>query len=56
MYLEEIDLCKRIREDNFKVYVLQNFKIKHIGASSSSIGEEFEKKIRLALVMVSILF
>jgi len=43
MYLEEIDLCKRIREDNFKVYVLQNFKIKHIGASSSSIGEEFDK-------------
>jgi len=43
MYLEEIDLCKRIRENNFKVYALQNFKINHIGASSTSIGEEFEK-------------
>ena len=43
MYLEEIDLCKRIRENNYKIYAMQNFRIKHIGASSTSIGEEFEK-------------
>ena len=43
MYLEEIDLCKRIRENNYKIYTMKNFSVKHIGASSTSIGEEFEK-------------
>ena len=41
--LEEIDLCKRLRKKNHKIYVCKNAKIVHIGAKSSNLGFEYEK-------------
>ncbi len=43
LYLEEIDLCKRLREKNHKIYICKNAKIVHIGAKSSNLGFEYEK-------------
>ena len=43
LYLEEIDLCKRLKKINEKIYIIKNAKIKHLSASSSNIGFEFEK-------------
>ena len=42
MYLEEIDLCKRLRNNNEKIFVSTKAKCKHLGEKSSSIGFEFE--------------
>ena len=43
LYLEEIDLCKRLRKKKHKIYVCKNAKIVHIGAKSSNLGFEYEK-------------
>ena len=43
LYLEEIDLCKRLRLANEKIYVSKLSKVKHLGAKSSNIGFEYEK-------------
>ena len=43
LYLEEIDLCKRLRKKNHKIYVCKNAKIVHIGAKSTNLGFEYEK-------------
>lgn len=43
MYMEEIDLCKRLREIDYKIYSSNMIKIRHIGEGSSLIGFEFEK-------------
>ena len=43
LYFEEIDLCKRLRVNNYKIYVNTNAKIYHKAAKSSNIGFEFEK-------------
>lgn len=43
LYFEEIDLCKRLRENNYKIYVNTKAKIFHKAAKSSNIGFEFEK-------------
>ena len=43
LYLEEIDLCKRLRKKNHKIYICKNAKIQHIGAKSSNLGFEYEK-------------
>ncbi len=43
LYLEEIDLCKRLKEKNYKIYVNTKAKIFHKAAKSSNIGFEFEK-------------
>jgi len=43
LYLEEIDLCKRLRKKNHKVFICKNAKIHHIGAKSSNLGFEYEK-------------
>ena len=43
LYLEEIDLCKRLRKKNHKIYVCKNAKIVHLGAKSSNLGFEYEK-------------
>jgi N-acetylglucosaminyl-diphospho-decaprenol L-rhamnosyltransferase len=43
LYLEEIDLCKRLREKNEKIYICKKSKITHLGAKSSDIGFEYEK-------------
>jgi len=42
MYLEEIDLCKRLKKINEKIIVSSEAKSKHLGAKSSNIGFEFE--------------
>ena len=43
LYLEEIDLCKRLRDKNEKIFIYKKAKIKHLGAKSSDIGFEYEK-------------
>lgn len=43
LYLEEIDLCRRFRLLNEKIFVSKKSKIFHIGAKSTNIGDEFEK-------------
>ena len=35
LFLEEIDLCKRIKNNNGKIFVVQNSKIKHLGKQAS---------------------
>jgi len=42
MYLEEIDLCKRLNKINEKIIVSLDAKSKHLGAKSSNIGFKFE--------------
>jgi len=43
LYLEEIDLCKRLKNKSEKIYIVKNAKIKHLAAKSSNIGFEFDK-------------
>ena len=43
LYLEEIDLCKRLKLENNKIYYNTKAKIFHKAAKSSNIGFEFEK-------------
>ena len=43
LYLEEIDLCKRVKKNNQKIYVIKNAKILHLGAKSTNLKFEFEK-------------
>ena len=43
LYLEEIDLCKRLLSSNEKIYGNNYAKIIHLGAKSSNLGFEYEK-------------
>ena len=43
LYLEEIDLCKRLKKKKKKIFIIKKSKIKHLAAKSSNIGFEFEK-------------
>ena len=43
LYFEEIDLCKRLTENNYKIYVNTKAKIFHKAAKSSNIGFQFDK-------------
>ena len=43
LYLEEIDLCKRLKSASEKIYICCKARITHLGAKSSNIGFEFEK-------------
>ena len=43
LYLEEIDLCRRLKNISEKIYIIKDAKIKHFAAKSSNIGFEFEK-------------
>jgi len=43
LYLEEIDLCKRLKLKKQKIYLNTKAKIFHKAAKSSNIGFEFEK-------------
>jgi len=45
LYLEEIDLCKRIKNKNGKIYIAQSIKIFHMGASS--VNKIFSKQVEL---------
>jgi len=44
IYFEEIDLCKRLTNNNKKIYLVPNIRIKHFGAQShnKSINEAME--------------
>ena len=35
LFLEEIDLCKRIRDNSGKIFVIQNAKVQHLGKQAS---------------------
>ena len=43
LYNEEIDLFKRLRISNLKIYIDRNSEVKHLGGKSSNIGNEFDK-------------
>ena len=43
LYLEEIDLCKRLKNKNHKIFICDNAQVKHLGARSSNIGFEYDK-------------
>ena len=43
LYLEEIDLCKRLKKKKKKIFIIKKSKIRHLAAKSSNIGFEFEK-------------
>jgi N-acetylglucosaminyl-diphospho-decaprenol L-rhamnosyltransferase len=45
IYLEEIDLCKRIKEKNRKIYLNKNIKIHHLGGSSHNKSIDFEMEL-----------
>ena len=42
MYLEEIDLCKRLHNIGENIYVTKKGVVKHAGAKSSNLGFDFE--------------
>lgn len=42
LYLEEIDLCKRIKKNNQKIFVTKTAKILHLEAKSTNLKFEFE--------------
>ena len=43
LYLEEIDLCKRLTKKGYSIYINKSAKIKHLAAQSSNLGFEFDK-------------
>tara|TARA_B100000900_G_scaffold148328_1_gene125837 strand:+ start:5535 stop:6365 length:831 start_codon:yes stop_codon:yes gene_type:complete len=44
LYLEDIDLCKRLMKSDQKIYINKSFEIHHSGAKSSNLGEkEFDQ-------------
>ena len=43
LYLEEIDLCKRLKNANQKIFISKSSKVFHSAAKSSNIGFEYEK-------------
>ena len=45
IYLEEIDLCKRIKKNNKKIFLDKNIKIHHIGGSSHNETINFEMEL-----------
>ena len=45
IYLEEIDLCKRLKEKNRKIYLDKKIKINHIGGSSHNESINFEMEL-----------
>ena len=45
IYLEEIDLCRRIVKNNKKIYLDKNLKINHLGGSSHNEAINFEMEL-----------
>ena len=45
IYLEEIDLCKRLKKENKKIYLDKKVIIKHIGGSSHNKNINFEMEL-----------
>ena len=52
IYLEEIDLCKRLKKAGKKIFLDKNIIIEHLGASShnKSLSNGFIKKLALDVV------
>jgi len=46
MYLENDDLCKRVKEHNEKIYIVPNSKIKHLGARG--VSNNFYNEVELS--------
>ena len=34
LYLEEIDLCKRLEKNGYSIYITKNAKVKHLASKS----------------------
>ena len=45
IYLEEIDLCKRLKKNNKKIFLAQNVIIHHAGGSSHNAKINFEMEL-----------
>ena len=45
IYLEEIDLCKRVRKVNKKIYLNKNIIVNHLGGSSHNQSINFEMEL-----------
>ena len=45
LYLEEIDLCRRMRNNNEKIFIIKNSIISHYGGKSAD--ERFRKEMEL---------
>ena len=45
IYLEEIDLCKRIKQKKRKIYLDKNIKVNHLGGSSHNKSINFEMEL-----------
>ena len=45
IYFEEIDLCRRLKESNKKIYLDPNIKIDHMGGSSHNQSIDFEMEL-----------
>ncbi len=45
IYLEEIDLCKRLKEKNKKIFLDKNIVIHHLGGSSHNKSIDFEMEL-----------
>ena len=43
LYMEEIDLCRRLKREKENIFLIKKAKIKHLFAKSSNIGFEYEK-------------
>ncbi len=46
LYLEDIDVCRRLINDNKKIYINKLFVIDHIGAKSSNLNKKEFDQIR----------
>jgi len=45
LYFEDIDLCKRLNDNNKKIFLVSNLKINHLGAQSSSEDISWEREL-----------
>ena len=45
IYLEEMDLCKRLRQKNKKIYLDKNIRINHLGGQSHDGSIDFEMEL-----------
>ena len=45
IYFEEIDLCKRLRDENKKIYLDKTIKVLHLGASSHDYSINYEMEL-----------
>jgi len=46
MYLENDDLCKRINDNNYKIFIIQTAKINHLGGKA--VNKKYQEQIELS--------